>query len=85
MYSKRQQYTIRNVPQHVDRALRRRAKQSGKSFNQVVVDALGEGAGERRPVFDDLDFMIGSMSKSEAKTLDREVVEQRRVDRKLWR
>jgi plasmid stability protein len=84
MYSKRSQYTIRNVPQYVDRALRQRAKQAGKSFNQVVVEALGKGAGAHRPVFDDLDFMIGSMSKGDAKALEREVVEQRRIDRKLW-
>jgi hypothetical protein len=85
MYSKRSQYTIRNVPQYVDRALRQRAKQAGKSFNQVVVEAIGQGAGAHRPVFDDLDFMIGSMSRGDAKALEREVVEQRRIDRKLWR
>ena len=85
VYSNRSQYTIRNVPRHVDRALRLRATRSGKSFNQVVIDALGEGAGERGRVFDDLDFMIGSMSKREARALDREVVEQRGIDKKLWR
>lgn len=34
------QYTIRNIPEPVDQALRKRAAQSGKSFNQTVIEAL---------------------------------------------
>ncbi len=34
------QYTIRNIPEPVDRVIRKRSKQSGKSFNQTVVDLL---------------------------------------------
>jgi len=36
------QYTIRNVPRHVDRALRKRATETGKSLNQVALEALIE-------------------------------------------
>jgi hypothetical protein len=79
------QYTIRSVPQHVDRALRRRAKEAGKSLNQVALEALIEGSGERRRVYDDLDFLVGSMNGAEAKALDREIAEQRSIDEKLWR
>lgn len=34
------QYTIRNIPAPIDRIIKKRAKQSGKSFNQTVVDIL---------------------------------------------
>jgi hypothetical protein len=79
------QYTLRNIPESVDRVLRRRAKESGKSFNLVAVEALTEGAGDPTRSYDDLDFMIGSMSASEADAVEREVAAQRRVDKKLWR
>ena len=83
-HSKRQ-YTIRSVPAHLDQVLRQRAKQSGKSFNQVALDALTEGAGAHRRAFEDLDFMIGSLSEEEARDLEKEIALQRRIDPDLWR
>ncbi len=43
-YYPRMQYTIRGVPAVVDDALRMRARETGKSLNEVVIDALAEGA-----------------------------------------
>jgi predicted HicB family RNase H-like nuclease len=34
------QYTVRNIPEHVDRALRRKASEERKSLNEVLRDAL---------------------------------------------
>jgi plasmid stability protein len=79
------QYTIRNVPESVDRALRRRARETGRSFNRVALDALAEGTGEAGKIHDDLDFMIGSMSSAEARAIGREIAAQRRIDRSLWK
>ena len=39
------QYTIRNVPDNLDEALRRAAREQGKSLNQVTIEALARGAG----------------------------------------
>ena len=39
------QYTIRNVPESLDAALRQSARQKGKSLNEVAVEALARGAG----------------------------------------
>ena len=39
------QYTIRNIPDHLDAALRRVARERGKSLNDVAVEALARGAG----------------------------------------
>lgn len=36
------QYTVRNVPKEVDRALRKRAKEGKVSLNQVILEALTE-------------------------------------------
>ena len=84
MKKQAKQYTLRNVPVELDRALRRRARDTGRSLNRVAVEALAAGAGEVL-VHHDLDFMIGSLSKREADNIDREIASQRRIDPDLWR
>jgi hypothetical protein len=57
------QYTIRAIPSKVDKALRKRAQKTGKSLNEVALEALAKGAGVTPDVsFDDLDWFIGSKS-----------------------
>ena len=79
------QYTIRNVPQRVDRILRQRAKETGKSINQIALEALMSGVGEPLRPNRDLDAVIGSMSVSEAKKMDEEIRLQRTIDPELWK
>jgi plasmid stability protein len=79
------QYTIRNVPADVDRELRRRAKQLGKSFNQIALEALVAGAGLRLHPKRDLTGIAGSMTDEEGAELEREVRLQRQIDPDLWR
>lgn len=56
------QYTIRAVPSKVDQALRKKAQKTGKSLNEVAVEALTKGAGMTpNATFNDLDWFIGSM------------------------
>lgn len=58
---KTRQYTIRNIPEPVDRYLRKRAKLTGQSLNQVVVDELSEKAGiGKQSLIESLDWFIGS-------------------------
>ena len=40
------QYTIRGVPPVVDDALRMRARETGRSLNEVVIDALAAEEGD---------------------------------------
>ena len=55
------QYTIRNVPESVDRYLRKRAKISGQSLNQVIVNELSEKAPKQgETLHESLDWFIGS-------------------------
>lgn len=55
------QYTVRNVPEPVNRYLRKRARLSGKSLNQVIIDELSEKvATPTATVSTALDWFIGS-------------------------
>ena len=79
------QYTLRNVSPEVDRALREKARELGRSLNTVALDALAVGAGVRGQLrrYHDLDEFFGSWVEDPA--VDRALEEQRRVDDELWR
>jgi len=79
------QYTIRNVPEPVDAALRRMARQRGKSLNQVAVEALVRGAGldEQRVRQRDLSNIAGTWKKDPA--FEKAIASQDTVDPELWR
>ncbi len=56
------QYTIRSIPPKLDQALRKRSKKTGKSLNEVVIEALTKGAGiTPDATFNDLGWFVGSM------------------------
>jgi hypothetical protein len=78
------QYTLRNVPPEVDRALKAQAKQLGKSVNQVAVEALARSVGQPVRVRS-LRGMPGRWTKKDAAGLDAFLAEHRRIDDELWR
>ena len=80
---KASQYTIRNVPPSVDRALRRRAAAARVSLNTLLLRALEAEAGvthvrERH----DLDSFFGSWIADPR--VDRALAEVRRVEPGDW-
>ena len=79
------QYTIRAVPDEIDRALRLRARRESKSLNAVVIDALARGlALDAAPArHTDLDHLVGTWQ--EDPDFDRAVAEFERVDDESWR
>jgi hypothetical protein len=79
------QYTIRNVPLLVDRALRRRAHRTARSLNEVALEALSRGAGVEQQAAEhhDLDFLFGSWVEDPA--VDEALLAQRHIDRDLWK
>jgi plasmid stability protein len=85
MKKNHRQYTIRNIPDRVDRVLRRRAREAGKSFNQVALEALVSGAGEKIKIERDLNEVIGSLSEKEASQLEDEIRLQHQIDPELWK
>jgi hypothetical protein len=44
-YNEFMRYTIRNVPDSLDKALRLIARERGKSLNEVAIEVLAKGAG----------------------------------------
>jgi plasmid stability protein len=83
-YNMCMQYTIRNVPEILDEALRRAARARGKSLNEVAVEALARGAGiagesHRQR---DLGDIAGTWRKDAA--FDRALAAQDTVDEEMW-
>jgi hypothetical protein len=80
------QYTVRSVPAHVDKALRRKAQRGRKSLNEVLRDALireAEGTDLPERVYTDLDALVGSWV--DVPGFDDAIRAQDRVDEALWR
>jgi predicted alpha-1,6-mannanase (GH76 family) len=80
------QYTVRDVPAYVDKALRRKAQQARKSLNAVVRDALvREVGGVDTParIYTDLDALAGAWVDVPGFDEAREAQDQ--VDPTLWR
>ena len=79
------QYTIRNVPDYLDAALRSSAREQGKSLNEVMLDALTRGAGlgvvpcRKRDVSD----LVGTWVEDPA--FDAALAEQDTIDESMWR
>ena len=79
------QYTIRRVPKSVDDAIRERARVTGKSLNEAVVDALADGAGVKGAPIKrrDLGDIAGTWKPDKA--FDAALTDQDRIDADLWR
>jgi hypothetical protein len=79
------QYTIRNIPPAVDMVVRKRAKQSGKSFNQTVVDLLSlQVIGTTEPKLNSgFDWLFGQNTLDSQ--FDDAISDMSKVDETLWR
>ena len=79
------QYTIRNIPEYLDAALRGAAREQGKSLNEVAIEALTRGAGlsERRQRQRDLKDIAGTWREDAA--FDNAIAAQDMVDEEMWR
>lgn len=79
------QYTIRNIPPSVDKVIRKRSKQSGRSFNQTVVELLSlQTFGTTDlPTENGFDWLFNK--KTLDKSFDEAIESMSQVDKKLWR
>jgi hypothetical protein len=84
------QYTIRKVPETLDEALRRAARERGKSLNEVAIEALARGVGVAGDLGQqrDLSDIAGTWRKDPA--FDRALAAQDTIDRsfikkEMWR
>lgn len=79
------QYTIRNIPKHVDEALRRRAAEQGKSLNEVAIEAIVgglEASGTSIPKRDLSDFAGTWVDDPEFWKI---IEEQQQIDPDMWK
>jgi hypothetical protein len=78
------QYTIRNIPPEVDMALKKRAKISKKSFNQVVVEELSKSTiktkGDNR-----FGWLVGTMTDADAEAFDKALEDLNKPDEDFWK
>ncbi len=79
------QYTIRQVPAGLDRALRRKAKEQGKSLNRFVIDRLCQDMGLRDQAAKkrDLSSLAGTWVEDPA--FDAIMKEQDQIDPEMWK
>jgi hypothetical protein len=79
------QYSIRNIPDYLDGALRETARREGKSLNEVTLEALSRGAGVdgRQLSRRDISWIAGTWH--EDPEFDSAVAAQDQVDSELWR
>jgi hypothetical protein len=84
-YNECMQYTIRNIPDYLDAALRTSAREQGKSLNEVVVQALvrGAGLGDQRIKRRDLSDIVGTWVEDPA--FDEAIAEQDMIDEEMWK
>jgi len=81
------QYTIRNIPPAVDSYLRKRARISGQSLNQVVIDELSQKVSlPDEDLVSRLDWFIGDKSIGEDVNcaLDDDDKIQKQMTQKDW-
>lgn len=74
--------TLRKLPPRVGAAVRERAADRNTSLNKAVIGLLEEAVeSPREPrIFHDLDELCGAWSKSEARSFERALAEQRAID-----
>lgn len=76
------QYTIRGIPPHVDRLLRKTAARRKQSLNQVVVDELVRATtGEKK--FADFSDLVGRWEPDPE--FDEILESQRQIDWEMWK
>ena len=79
VYRGNNQYTICNIPPAVDGVIRKRSKQTGKSFNQTVLQTFGT---PQPPTDDSFSWLYGKNTLD--KSFDDTIEELSAVDEKLW-
>lgn len=79
------QYTIRNISSELDEAARKRARQEGKSLNEVLLLALAQSLGvtDRAVKQRDLRGIAGSWIEDPG--FDAALADQDRIDKDMWR
>jgi hypothetical protein len=80
--------TLRNLPNDLVLAIRKRAEANGISLNKAVIGLLQDNLGgqmRKKQIHHDLDALAGSWTKQEAREFEKALAAQRRLDLELWK
>ena len=85
------QITIRGIPDEIEKVIKKEAKTKGLSLNKAFISILEKttgvkGKGKIKETFyHDLDHLSGLWTKEDAKTFERNLEFQRKIDEDLWK
>jgi hypothetical protein len=83
------QFTVRGLPEEVERRIVKEARDKGISLNKAVVSLLSGGTpggrNARKRSHHDLDHLFGIWDKREGEEFDQDLGLQREVDEDLWK
>jgi len=81
------QLTLRNIPEDIEREIRRIARERGSSINKTIHELLGEALGIDRTSRKkrDLSDFAGFWDKEEAKEFEKATEVFEKVDEELWK
>jgi hypothetical protein len=82
------QITLRISDPEMEKALRRKAKESGKSLNKVVLELIGESSGKgakKKPAGESLREFAGKMTEKEAAELEKAIRVFEEIDEEMWK
>ena len=80
------QITLRGLDPQIERDIRRIAKKTGKSLNQVVLEMLSKSAGSRkRSPADSLRKLAGGWTENEASEFNDAIKICEQIDEEIWR
>jgi hypothetical protein len=84
-YNNCMQYTIRNIPDALDAALRERARAENKSLNEVAVEALARSFGFSGDPIQCRDLSDLAGTWQEDPDFDKAINDQHVIDEELWK
>lgn len=85
------QITIRGIPDEIERVIKKEAKTKGLSLNKAFISLLEKATGVKgkgkikETFYHDLDHLSGLWTKEDAKTFERNLEFQRKIDEDLWK
>jgi len=82
-------FLVRGIEEELLEEIKRRAKSESVSMNQFILSVIRAGTGfgrtpRRKKRFNDLDLLAGRWDEEEYRLINREVMEQRKIDKELW-
>lgn len=77
------QYTVRSVPERLDRELRKRAKQEDKSLNTLILEILNQATTPEAQKHHDLDEFAGTWVEDPA--FDEAIKDFEQIDEEMWK